>query len=140
MSTANAALSRRWFQEVWNDRRTETIWEMMAPEGVGHMEGVEVVGPEGFRPVHAAFLDALPDLHIEVEGIVADGDEVVVRWRATGTHDGDGLGVPRTGSRVEIRGMTWHRYEGGKMVEGWDCWNHGALVSSLRDAASRTTG
>jgi predicted ester cyclase len=42
------------------------------------------------------FLPAFPDLRIAVEGTVAEGDEVVVRWSATGTHLGDGLGFPAT--------------------------------------------
>jgi predicted ester cyclase len=68
-----------------------------------------------------------------VEATAAEGDEVAVRWAFTGTHQGDGLGFPATGRRVSCRGVTWIRFSGGKMVEGWDCWNQGGLIHSLRD-------
>jgi hypothetical protein len=63
-------------------------------------------------------LTAFPDLRITVEGTVAEGDEVVVRWSVRGTHLGDGLGFPTTGRAVAFRGMRWIPYSGGKMVRG----------------------
>src|SRR5262249_51971218 len=81
---------------------------------------------------HAVFLSAFPDLQITVEGTVAEGDEVVVRWSVQATHVGDGLGLPATGRAVSFRGMTWIRYRNGKMIEGWDCWNQAGLIQSLR--------
>jgi predicted ester cyclase len=56
----------------------------------------------------------------------------VVHWACEGTHEGNGLGFPATGRKVSFRGMTWIRFSGDKMVEGWDCWNQGGLIESLR--------
>lgn len=92
MSVQNRDLSRRWFEEVWNERPSDTIGELMSPDGIGHMESGDVRGVEPFRRVRDEFLAALPDLESEAEGIVSDGDDVVVRWSATGTHRGAGLG------------------------------------------------
>jgi steroid delta-isomerase-like uncharacterized protein len=139
MGSPNAELARRWFEEVWNQRRTATIDELLTEDSVGHTESGDVPGVEAFKRLHADFLAAFPDLRLEVEAVVADGDDVVVRWRATGRHAGDGLGVKATHEPVTFRGMTWHRYEGGKLVEGWDAWNHSALVGRLR-AAERKAG
>ena len=72
-------------------------------------------------------------MKITVEGIVGEGDDVVARWVFTGTHRGDALGFPATGRPVSFRGMTWIRFSGGKMVEGWDCWNQTGLIQSLRE-------
>jgi steroid delta-isomerase-like uncharacterized protein len=132
MSEENRALALRWFDEVWNQRRTATIDELLSPDCVGHMEGAEIRHPDQFKQVHAALLNAFPDLQIKVEETAADGDCVVLRWRVQGTHGGGGLGFAASGKPVEFRGMTWQRFANGKLVEGWDSWNQGELFAALR--------
>ncbi len=131
---SNVRLARRWFEEVWNQRRTDTIDELLTDESVSHSEAGPLRGKQEFKErAHAVFLSAFPDLRMTVEGVVAEGDEVVVRWSVTATHWGDGLGFPATGREVSFRGMTWIRFSVGKMVEGWDCWNQAGLMLSLRE-------
>ena len=127
----NRAIAVRWMEEIWNQRREEVVDELMDPDAVGHMEGGDASGPAAFKVVHTAFLTALPDLRIFVEDSVAEGDSVVLRWRVTGTHQGRGLGVAPTGRQVAIRGMSWFRLANGKLVEGWDTWNHGGMMQQL---------
>ena len=129
----NAALARRWFEEVWNQRRADTVREMIAPDAVCDSEGGPLVGPEAFiAQAHTPFLGAFSDLRVQVDGTVSEGDQVVVRWRGHGTHDGDGFGIPASGKRVSFRGMTWIRFRGGLMVEGCDSWNLTALMAALQ--------
>jgi steroid delta-isomerase-like uncharacterized protein len=133
MGGENVGLARRWFEEVWNRRRTDTIDELLTDESISYSESGPLRGPQEFKArAHAVFLAAFPDLRLVVEGTVAEDDEVVVRWAATGTHAGDGLGFPPTGRRVSFRGMTWIRFRDGKMIEGRDCWNQEGLIQSLR--------
>src|SRR5262245_36466934 len=120
MAIDNVKLARRWFEEVWNQRRTDTIDELLTDESVSHSESGPLRGKEEFvERSHSVFLAAFPDLRLTIEGTVAEGDEVVVRWSATGTHAGDSLGFPATGRNVTFRGMTCIRFRDGKMVEGW---------------------
>lgn len=107
----------------------------MSPDSIGHMEGMEVIGPVEFKTARVALLTAFPDLRVFIEATAADGDVVVVRWKATGTHRGMGFGIQATGARVAFRGMTWFVIKAGQFVEGWDAWNQGALVDFLRVAA-----
>ena len=105
MAIENERLARRWFEEVWNQRRTDTIDELLADESVSHSESGTLRGKQAFRErTHAVFLSAFPDLRMTVEGTMAEGDEVVVRWSFSGTHRGDGLGFPATGRVVSSRG------------------------------------
>ncbi len=123
MSHENVALLRRWFQEVWNERRTETIDELLAPQSICHADGDVLRGRDAFKArMYVPFVSALPDLHVEVDD-VADGDQVVIRWHASGTHTGEGLGFPPSGRTGEFRGMTWVRVSEGKLVEGWQSSN-----------------
>ncbi len=132
MSETNRALAKRWMEEVWNERRTETIDELLAAHAIGHMEGGDVRGPADFKTARATLLDAFPDLRVTVEDTIAEGNHVVVRWRVTATHRGAGLGFAATHRAVEFRGLTWLTFERGILVEGWDAWNQGALLQSLR--------
>ena len=129
--TANETLARRWFEEVWNQRKDQTVRDLMAEECDGHMEGGDVRSPAEFLAARAALLAAFPDIAVKVEDVVSEGDKVVVRWSATGTHRGGELGIPASGRKASFRGMSWIRFANGKIVEGWDSWNMGRLLQEL---------
>lgn len=128
-------LGRRWFEEVWNRRSDAAIDELLSHDSQGHVEGGEYRGPAGFRQMRDLFLGALPDIRIEIEDVIAAGDRAAVRWHAHGTHGGDGFGFEATKLPVSFRGTTWLRVEEGKIVEGYDTWNLGGLLASLRGEA-----
>src|ERR1700748_2115416 len=107
MASDNVGLASRWFEEVWNQRRTDTIDELLTDESLCYSESGPLRGSREFKErAHAVLLSAFPDIKITVEGTVAEGDVVVARWSARGTHLGDGLGFPATGRSVSFRGMT----------------------------------
>jgi steroid delta-isomerase-like uncharacterized protein len=122
MSLENEALSRRWFEEVWNKGRVEAIEEMFAPDGIAHglAEGEDMRGPEAFKSFHANFKGAFPDMRISVEDILSAGDKTAIRFRGQATHTGDQLGIPATNRRVTFTGMTFVRWRDGQIVEGWN--------------------
>jgi hypothetical protein len=68
-----------------------------------------------FSSLHAAF----PDLHIDVEDMIAEGDKVVARVTASGTHQGEFMGIAPTGNRVEFSAIDIARIAEGKIVEHW---------------------
>jgi steroid delta-isomerase-like uncharacterized protein len=121
MSAEHKALVRKWFDEVWNQGRAAAIDELLADNAVVHGLGPEDLhGREGFKTFHAAYRNAFPDIQINVDEMVAEGDKVTARWSGTGTHLGDGLGLPATGRQLQFHGMTIVRVEHGKLVEGWN--------------------
>jgi steroid delta-isomerase-like uncharacterized protein len=132
MTESNSALARRWFEEVWNQRRDATVRELLHAEGVGHLEGMDVRGPEEFLAARAALLAAFSGMRVTVDATVSDGENVVTRWSARGTHDGDGLGIPASQRPVTFQGITWMRIRDGRIMEGWDRWNVGGLLETLR--------
>jgi predicted ester cyclase len=127
----NRALAIRWMEDNWNLRREAVIDELMHPDGVGYMEGMRVNGPADFRVVREELLSAFPDLRLELEAVIAQDDIVAVRWRLRATHTGPGLGVRASGRPVDCVGSTWLRFADGKIVEGHDTWNQGALLAAL---------
>jgi steroid delta-isomerase-like uncharacterized protein len=134
----NASHARRWFQEVWVAGGESVVDELMASDAVGWMEGRTINGPTDFKDARRTMLHVFPDLSIKVEDVIEQDEKVAVRWIATATHRGDGLGMPPTNKRVSFRGITWIEYRGGRMVRGWDSWNLGGLIAELlgRDAGA----
>ena len=132
MSIENIALVRRWFEEVWNQGRAEAIDELLADHAAVHGLGAtDLHGSAEFKPFYSAYRNAFPDLTIQIDDIVAEGDVVAARWSGIGTHRGDGLGFAATGRRVHFNGMTFIRVEGGKMVEGWNSFDQLGMLQQL---------
>jgi predicted ester cyclase len=137
MAQDNIALVRRWFEEVWNLRREQTIDELIAAESVCYTDDGPLLGPDGFRErQYAPFTAAFPDLRVNVEAIIADGDDVVVRWSATGLHTGDGLGFRATNRDVLFRGISWIQVRDGKLMQGWQSSNISQVVLELAAAST----
>ncbi|MGD9614331.1 MAG: ester cyclase [Alphaproteobacteria bacterium] len=130
----NAAILRRWFEEVWNQGREETIDELLAPDAVGHDlggAGQAHIGPAAFKPFWSQLRGAFPDIRFSIEDVVAEGDRVAARWTATMTHRGDGLGIAATHKSLTLTGMIFLRIEGGRIREGWNNWDQLLLTREL---------
>ena len=92
MSTQeNKDTTRRLVEEVWNRGNWSVIEEVLAPNFVGYISGSPEPfhGHEGYRYVINAYRTAFPDLHFNIEDLIADGDKVAFRYTATGTQRGD---------------------------------------------------
>jgi predicted ester cyclase len=109
MSTEdNKALMRRCYEEVLNKKKTAAIDDFIAPDHI-----------EEAKQSITMYLAAFPDLHVTVEDMVAEGDKVVARLTARGTHQGAFLDIPPTGKQVTITMIDINRITGGKSVEHW---------------------
>ncbi|HZB10947.1 MAG TPA: ester cyclase [Rubrobacter sp.] len=105
----NKAVVRRFYEEVFNAGRLEVMDELASPDLVAHdtlPPGVPERGPEPYKHTTAMFRSALPDLHQEIEDMVAEEDTVAVRVTLTATHRGPFLGVEPTGRRCATGAWT----------------------------------
>jgi steroid delta-isomerase-like uncharacterized protein len=121
MSEENKEKVRRFLQEAFNEGNLGVADEIFATDYVLHDPTTpeEISGPEGIKQFVQMYRSAFPDTHITVEDQIAEGDEVVTRWRGRGTHQGELFGIPPSGNQVEITGITISRFEGGKIAEAW---------------------
>jgi steroid delta-isomerase-like uncharacterized protein len=114
----NKAVARRVFDEIFNQGRFEVADEIYARDfqnhGLHRTFGLE----EDQAAVHAE-KHAFPDLQMTVERMVAEGDLVTVVWTLRGTHTAFGYGLPPTGAKIEMRGMTVWRVVDGKLRDEW---------------------
>ena len=120
MSEQIKGLDRRWFEEVWNQGNVASFEELDSPDLVVHDPPPGITGDfEGIKQAITIHQTGFPDLHFVIEDQVAAGDKVVSRWTITGSHQGDWVGIPATGNRISIQGMSLQRYQEGKVVEVW---------------------
>ena len=118
----NKAVFRREVEELYNHTgNLDVVEEIFSPDYVSHEPtSGEVRGIEGARQFAATFRETFPDLETIIEDMVAEGDTVVIRFRGSGTHDGETETFgPPTGERMEITGITIKRLSDGKIVEAW---------------------
>lgn len=76
-------------------------------------------GPEGVRQAWSMMRSAFPDLQVEIEDVIAEGDRVAVRGAIHGTHRGELMRIPPTGKRVTVSLIDINRIENGKLAERW---------------------
>lgn len=118
----NKRLVRQVYEDVRSEGKLELVDEIFSPEYVGHdptAQPPEVHGPEGFKQQTAGYRSVFPDLRFTIESLVAEGDEVVSRWTARGTHRGSMTGEEPTGHDIEVSGFGSWRIEDGKVAEHW---------------------
>jgi predicted ester cyclase len=78
------------------------------------------LGSEGFKQSLKALFTAFPDIHVNIEHIVAENDVVVVFLNFTGTHKGEFQGMLPTNKKVNIRSADLYKIENEIIVGHWD--------------------
>lgn len=120
-ATDNDLLVRRWFEEVWNQKNESAIDEMLdenaVHRGLGGIEDLEIRGTEQFKQFYRGFISAFPDIHVNVEDSFSVGEKLTARCTVTGTHKGEGLGIPPTNREVKFTGNGHCVVKNGKFVE-----------------------
>lgn len=120
MSTEeNKAIVRRGIETVWHQKQVTNAEDHLAPDFVNHDPARTIQGLEQYKPFVTGYLTAFPDLHFTIEDQIAEGDKVVTRWTARGTHQGSFMGIPPTGKQATVTGITIDRFANGKIVESW---------------------
>lgn len=119
-----------YYHTVWNEKRIEDIRRFVQPDFVAEivaMENYEFIGPEGVEKLFNLFTNAVPDLHIEIQSMVEENDEVAIRYIATGNHVGIGHGS----NPLRFLGCAWITFEGGHMVRSMTALDHQMILQML---------
>jgi steroid delta-isomerase-like uncharacterized protein len=133
MSKQNKAIARQVY-EVFASGDLDALDELISADAVDHdtqNPHRDIHGPEGSKRVISMYRAAFPDLRITVEDQIAEGDKVVTRWIAVGTHDGDLPGLPASGNKTNVTGIGIDRFEDGKIVEAWNNWDTLGMMQQL---------
>jgi steroid delta-isomerase-like uncharacterized protein len=89
---------------------------------------------------------AFPDLRFTIEDTIVEGEKLVACWTISGTHQGEYVGIPATGRKISLEGITIHHIRNGKILDSYARWDVlglmrqlGAIPSQgrMKEAASR---
>jgi len=120
---ANKALALRVFEEIWNQQNLDVADEILAADHAYYTPADVISGPEGFKGFVNMYLVAFPDANFVIDDQIAEGDLVATRWTATGTHQGELMGIPPTDVFATTTGITIVRVADGKIVKNWSQWD-----------------
>jgi len=132
----NKKLARAFFEEVLGQGKLENYADSHAPDFVGHGSERDFTLAEDLAAAREE-RTALPDMQMAVNRMVAEGDLVAVHWTAWGTNTQPGMGLPATGKKIKVSGMTIFRFKSGKISEEWGVW---CMLSVLKQAGLLCTG
>ena len=121
LTTSNKQLVNTFIQALFTDGDLAAVDRYLDPGMINHdppFPGAPA-GPDGMRQAAAMFRQALPDWHSQVDQLIAEGDTVVERFTASGTHTGELMGVPGTGHTLVLTGIQIFRIHNDKIVERW---------------------
>lgn len=122
----NKEIVRRYYEEAFNESRTDLLDELIAEDVVNHdplsdetLTPEEAGGFEGFRRHVEVAHEAFPDATVTIHDMIAEADRVAARFTFEGTHEGRFAGIEPTGNRFSGTNMVFYRIEDGKIVERW---------------------
>ena len=132
MSEQNKTLVRHIIEEIVNQGNLELVNQFISPEytyfepTVGPMKG-----REGYRAILTTYRNAFPDMKLTIEEQLAEGDSVVTRWRAGGTHRGELMGIAPTGKRVSVQGVVISRVKNGQLADDFESYDVQGMLRQL---------
>lgn len=137
----NKAVTRSVFEEVFSKGDVAAIDKYYATDYIENFPAPGLpLGLEGVKKYVLVLRSAFPDFKYTVEDTIAEGDKVMARVTARGTHRGEFFGISPTGRQVTWAEIHIDRFANGKLVEHWALMDHLRIlqqfhaVSILRQA------
>jgi steroid delta-isomerase-like uncharacterized protein len=132
----NVRNARKLIEEVINTGNLELGDRYLAANRVDHMDyGLPpgaANGHDGFRRVLGGFVEAFPDLRLDVQFVTTDDDRAVFYISTSGTHRGPFMGMPPTGKAFKVNGVDVFRFDGeGKISEHWGVFDTFGMMAQL---------
>jgi steroid delta-isomerase-like uncharacterized protein len=132
--------------ELWNTGKPELAVQLYSEQAVRSdpNQSQPTRGPQQIAEYIAEVRRAFPDFKLEIKQRIGEADQVSSEWTCTGTHRDAFLGIPATGRRVEMNGVTLNRFADDQIVEERVYFDRLSLLQQLgvapglTDAAAKT--
>ena len=112
---------QRWFDELWNKKNYDIVYEYVHPDFTAHGAGGQQIkmGPEGPKDMVKAWHAAMPDGRMTIDDVITEGDLSTIRMTWEATHTGTFGNIPPSGKRIKVTSIGIDRVVDGKITEGW---------------------
>ena len=120
------------FGEAVNTGNLDAFDQLVAADSVDHDPAPgQQPGPEGYKAFFNQMRTAFPDMHLDVDTMIADDDRVAFAYTLTGTNQGPFQGHNATGQSIKVRGMQISRFANGRMTERWGSSDELGILTQL---------
>jgi len=130
-SKDNVDLTRRVFEDVWNGKQRDRIDEYFDEGMTSHGYGVEEGDLDAYKTQYDTISGAFPDIEFELGEVFGDETRSAATWVASGTHEGELMGVEPTGNASSVSGISVHKHEGDKIVEAWTSYDSLRMMQNV---------
>ena len=130
---ANKKVVQRFVEECWNQGNLNKVSELLTEQAHFHDAVFPTLNPgvQNVKNHIESSRKAFPDLKFTIDDTIAERNEVVIHWRASGTHKGQFLGMQPTNRKVTVDGTSIYRLEGPKIAEAHANWNLASMMQQL---------
>ena len=128
----NKQIMVRWFEEIWNQGKRETIHELFAEQGILHDGSATFHGPDEFCRFYDAFQANFTDFRAEPLISLAERDLACLHWSISFRHNASNKPLHVTGTSVV-------RFQNGQLIEGWQNWDAASLARQLPEYSAAAT-
>jgi predicted ester cyclase len=127
----NKEIFRRVIEEGYTKGNLETLNELFSPSFIEHQNGIQPPNLVGLKDFVRSLRSGFPDLHLTIEDLRASGDYTIARITARGTHNGQFMIFPPTGTSVTIDVIDIFRFQNGIIAEHWGVADRFSLMQQL---------
>lgn len=111
-------------KDVWTDGKVDAVDQYLADSysirnDPGDPWDGQTLSVEGFKNRLVQSRAMAPDQIFHVEKMVGEGNEIAVAWTWSGTHLGDIPGIPATGRKITMTGLTIYGFDGDRLTGHW---------------------
>jgi predicted ester cyclase len=119
-TTENKAIVKEFIDRLFSEGDLSALDDLAAPDYVDHDPPFGGTGTvDGWRAMTTMIRDAFPDWHSDLHALYADGDIVIERFTASGTHKGELFGIAPSATVCSVEGINIFRIADGRIVERW---------------------
>ena len=137
----HAATMRRAYDLI-SAGKIEEFGALLADDFVEHEETPGIPATKaGVEEFFRMFIAGFPDLRMNVEDMLTSGDKVVARLRVTGTHEGEFMGMPASGARIDVQAVDIVRFgDDGLAHEHWGVFDVMTMMQQLGAVSAPVAG
>ena len=128
---ANISMYTHVWDEIINNRKTELFNDSNFTTNVVMHVHPDIVGIDSARAYYQNYLTGFSDIQFTIMDVFGMGNKLVKHWHFKGTHTGTFFGIPATGKKVDIEGVTLVRMENGKIAEEEDFMDNLSFMQQL---------
>lgn len=124
-------ITRALLEDTYSKGKIELVSQLCADEFVAHDPLMGRMDRRGLEEQIKMYRRAFPDTKMEVVEQICSGDRVITKWRASGTHQAELMGIPPSNKRAMVEGISIDRVVNGKVVESYAQWDAMGLMRQI---------